>query len=70
MKHEITILLMVCTGLLAVFLTSCTTEYPMRFSVSGDIQAEGMKTPLRLEVGFWNVRMSGKETQEVQPTTP
>jgi hypothetical protein len=46
-------------------LTGCA-DLPLRLSVSGDIQAEGMKTPLRLEIGYWNVRMTGKEVRPVQ----
>jgi hypothetical protein len=40
---------------------------PIKFSASYDIHAEGMEKPIRLEVGYWNVTMAGKETREVQP---
>jgi hypothetical protein len=59
---KVVLLLLVCC-----LFVSCAGDYPLRFSVSGDIQAEGMKTPLRLEVGWWNVKMGGKEPSSVQP---
>jgi hypothetical protein len=56
-------LLMICLWL----LTGCLAGLPIKFSASYDIQAEGMKQPVRVEVGYWNVTMAGKETREVQP---
>jgi hypothetical protein len=58
-------LLMICPWLLTGF-PSCQ-GYPIKFSVSADVKADGMEQPIRVEVGYWNVRMAGKETQEVQP---
>lgn len=57
---------MMCPWLLTGFFTSCS-GYPIKFSASYDIQAKGMEEPLRLEIGYWNVKMSGKEPKEVQP---
>lgn len=51
--------------ILACLLTSCA-DMPLRFSVSTEITAKGMEKPVRVEVGYWNVRMSGKEVVPVQ----
>lgn len=53
--------------LLAFCLTSCE-GYPMSFAVSGDVKAEGMKEPVRLEWRWGTVTMSGKKVvRNVQP---
>lgn len=57
--------LCVCPWLLTG-MTGCA-DMPIRFSVSTDITAKGMEKPIRLEVGYWNVRLSGKDVKQVQP---
>jgi hypothetical protein len=58
---------MICPWLLTTGALSSCAGMPIKFSASYDIQAEGMEKPIRVEVGYWNVKMAGKETREVQP---
>jgi hypothetical protein len=64
------LLALIVSLLLCALLSGCnfSGEYPMAFSVSGDIKTEGMEQPVRVEWTLWRAKMSGKKVvRNVQP---